>query len=142
MVRATVDLDVLLDASAQDEVIRHLESHGYRTLHRSTGYSNHQHPQSVKGAIDCVYVRDNTSRRVFAATRILEGPEGRRIPVPSPEHLIAMKVLAMKNDPARKYQEMADIRFLLTVPGVDREHVRAQFEKHGLRDRYDELETS
>ena len=65
-----------------------------------------------------------------------------RIPVPRPEHLIAMKVVAMKNDPTRAYQDMADIRFLLSLPGVDRQEVRAQFTKHGLLERYLELEAS
>ena len=55
---------------------------------------------------------------------------------------IAMKVVAMKNDPSRTYQDLADIRFLLTLNHVDREHVRAQFEKHGLLERYHEFEAS
>lgn len=142
MSRATVDLDLVLDASAQADIIPFLESIGYETLYRSTGYSNHQHSEPAMGSVDLVYVRDETSRRVFAATRDLDGPGGRKVPIPSPEHLIAMKVVAMKNDPARTYQDLADIRFLLTLPDVDREAVRAQFEKHGILDRYHELETS
>jgi hypothetical protein len=73
---------------------------------------------------------------------MLDGPGGMRIPVPRPEHLIAMKIVAMKNDPSRTYQDMADVRFLLSLPGVDREEVRAQFEKHGLLERYRELEAT
>lgn len=142
MSRATADLDFVVDASAQQEVVGFLESLGYRTLHRSTGYSNHQHPDSERGGIDLVYVQEPTSGRIFAAVRILDGPGGMRIPVPRPEHLIAMKVVAMKNDPSRTYQDMADIRFLLSLPDVDCEEVRAQFEKHGLRERYRELEGS
>jgi hypothetical protein len=89
-----------------------------------------------------VYVQEPTSGKIFEAARILEGPGGTRIPVPRPEHLIAMKVVAMKNDPSRTYQDMADIRFLLSLPNVDREEVRSQFEKHGLQERYRELEAT
>jgi hypothetical protein len=142
MVRATIDLDFVADASSQDEVIGLVESLGYRTLHRSRGYSNHEHADAERGGIDFVYVRDETSRKVFAATRATEGPGGLRIPVASPEHLIAMKVLAMKNDPSRKFQDMADVRFLWDLPGIDRVDVRAQFEKHGLLESYRELEAS
>lgn len=142
MARATVDLDLVLDASAQAEMIHFLESLGYETLYRSTGYSNHRHAEVEQGSVDLVYVRDDTSRRVFGATRILEGPGGLRVPFPSPEHLIAMKVVAMKNDPSRSYQDLADIRFLLALPEVDREEVRRQFEKHGLLERFLELEAS
>lgn len=141
MPRATVDLDFVLDADAQPTVIEHLQSLGYRTLHRSTGYSNHQHPDPEKGAVDVVYVREPTSSRIFGSTRILEGPGGMKVPVPRPEHLIAMKVVAMKNDPSRALQDLADIRFLMALENVDREEVRAQFEKHGLQERYRELET-
>ena len=140
MSRATVDLDFVVDAGAQQEVIHFLESLGYRTLHRSTGYSNHQHPEPERGGVDMVYVQEPTSGRIFTAARILDGPGGMKIPVPRPEHLIAMKVVAMKNDPSRTYQDMADIRFLVSLPDVDREEVQAQFEKHGLRERYRELE--
>jgi hypothetical protein len=35
---------------------------------------------------------------------------------------------------------MADIRFLLELPSVDREFVRGQFVKHDLEERYRELE--
>lgn len=142
MSRATVDLDLVLDGGAQEEAIRFLESLGYETLHRSMGYSNHQHSLSEMGGVDLVYVRDETSRRIFAASRILDGPGGMRIPVPCPEHLIAMKVVAMKNDPSRAFQDMADIRFLMGLSDIDREEVRAQFSKHGLLERFHEIETS
>ncbi len=142
MPRATVDLDLVLDANAQAAMIRFLESLGYETLHRSMGYSNHRHAEREMGSVDLVYVRDETSRRVFDATRVLQGPGGLRVPFPSPEHLIAMKVVAMKNDPSRTYQDLADIRFLLTLADVDRGAVRSQFEKHGLLERYHELEAS
>jgi len=55
-----------------------------------------------------------------------------RYAVPATEHLAAMKVLAMKNDPRREPQELADIPFLLTRPDVDRERVREYFQRHGL----------
>jgi hypothetical protein len=142
LTRATLDLDLVVDAQIQDEVVRFLESIGYETLHRSSGYSNHRHSLSEMGAIDLVYVRGETSRRIFQDSRTIEGPGGRNIPVPSPEHLVAMKVAAIKNDPSRKYQDMADVRFLLGLPGVDREAVRAQFAKHDLLELFHELEAS
>jgi len=58
---------------------------------------------------------------------------------PSPEHIAAMKVQAMKNDPARTFKELADIQFLLQVPGVDDVEIRGYFEKAGLSERFDEI---
>jgi hypothetical protein len=49
------------------------------------------------------------------------------------------RVLAMKNDPTRALQDLADVAELVRVAGADRERVRAQFVRHGLEDRWDEL---
>jgi hypothetical protein len=138
--RTTVDADLAVESAAQDDLIRFLEFRGYETLNRSPGYSNHLHSDPDWGSLDFVYVGGETADRLFAECRRPQGPGGIETPVPKPEHLAALKVLAMKNDPARTFQEMADIRFLLTLPGVDRSEVRDYFERHGLKDRFDELE--
>jgi hypothetical protein len=54
--------------------------------------------------------------------------------------MAAMKVLAMKNDPERKLQELADIAALLRLPGVDAADVRRAFERHGMLAWWGELE--
>ena len=77
---------------------------------------------------------------LFGATRELEIFPGARLPVPSPEHLIAMKVQAIKNDPTRALQDLADIQSLLTLSAVDEEQVRGYFLKHGLADRFEALQ--
>jgi hypothetical protein len=140
LLRMTQDLDLVVEASGQDAILRFMESRGYETLHRSTGYSNHRHPDPSWGRIDFVYIGLETSRKLFTESRISHGPGGHSIPLPKPEHLAALKVLAMKNDPARTFQELADIRFLLSLPGVDRHEIKGYFERHGLEDRLDELE--
>jgi hypothetical protein len=138
--RTTLDLDFIMEAEAQGEVVPFLESRGYATLRRSSGYSSHLHPDPLRGRVDILYVRGETSREIFAACRTAPGPGGREVLLPKPEHLAAMKTLAMKNDPGRTFQEMADIRFLLQLPGVDRREVKAYFDRHGLKERFDELE--
>lgn len=50
-----------------------------------------------------------------------------------------MKLQAMTNDPEREQQELADIRFLLALPGVDRQEVTGYFRRHGLEKRLDEI---
>ena len=140
--RTTLDLDLLVGAEAQENLVRYLEAEGYETLHRSAGFSNHLHADPARGRVDLVYVDPETARQIFGSALEVRGPGERRVLVPSPEHLAAMKVAAMKNDPARTFQELADIRYLLTLPGVDRAAVRAQFERQGLRERFDELEAT
>ena len=62
------------------------------------------------------------------------------LPVPRIEHLVAMKAQAMKNDPERTFQEMADILFLMQLPGINKTEIRDYFEKLGLIDRYNEIQ--
>ena len=66
-------------------------------------------------------------------------PGGRLIPVPKPEHLIAMKVQAIRDAPERGLQDMVDIAYLLQLDGVDREEVRGYFVRAGLEERWHEL---
>ena len=138
LARATQDLDFVADAGFQNQLVAHLESAGYRTLYRSAGYSNHLHADAALGRLDFIYVGGDTSRRLFEECR--EGVfAGRPVRVPRPEHLAAMKVQAMKNDPERRLQDLADIRFLMGVPGVNEQEVRGYFEGAGLLEDFDEL---
>jgi hypothetical protein len=138
--RTTLDLDLVVDGACQDGLIRSLETAGYETLHRSRGYSNHVHAEAARGSVDFVYVWNETADRLFAGTREVPGPGGRTLPVPSPEHLAAMKVLAMKNDLERTFGELSDIRYLVREAGADLAAVREQFVRHDLEDRLRELE--
>jgi hypothetical protein len=137
--RATLDLDLATESEAQPALVAFLESLGYETLHRSSGYSNHAHTLPDLGRVDVVYVSGDTSRLLFGGRGTTLDMGGRRVPVPRPEHLAAMKVHAMKNDPSRTLQEMADLQFLLRLPGIDEEEIRAYFETAGLLERYLEI---
>ena len=140
--RATTDLDFVTDSGVHERLTAFLESLGYETLHTSPGYSNHLHPDPALGRLDFIYVSDETSARLFAAPGAALHFGNRERPVPRAEHLAAMKVHAMKNDPGRSLQEMADIRFLLQLPGIDGDEIRGYFEKAGLREKYDEIKRS
>ena len=137
--RATFDVDFVTQSDAQRELLAFFESLGYETLHVSPGYSSHLHALAELGRIDIVYVSGDTSRLLFDQCRTMPGPGGRSVPVPRPEHLAAMKVQAMRNDPERVLRELDDIRFLLRLPGIDEEEIRGYFERAGLRERYDEI---
>ena len=138
--RATFDLDLVVEREAQDELIDFLEALGYETLHRSSGYSNHLHRDSDLGRLDLVYVDRETAESLFAGCSSREILSGITVPVPRPEHLAAMKVHAIKNDPARKLQDLADIRLLFRLPSVDREEIRGYFDRLGLTELYEEIE--
>ena len=140
--RATQDLDLVTDAAARLKTVAFLESLGYETLYASEGYSNHLHRDAMLGRIDMIYVGGETLRQLFEGSKELLTLDGRLARVPSPEHLIAMKVQAIKNDPARSFQDLADVRSLLMAAPVDRGKVEGYFRRAGLEGKWDELRKS
>lgn len=50
-----------------------------------------------------------------------------------------MKVQAMRNAPDRALQGLADIAYLLSLPGADRVEARGYFVKAGMVDRWEQL---
>jgi hypothetical protein len=140
--RATSDVDFVTEAGVRQRLVTFLESLGYETLYSSSGYSNHLHPESEMGRVDLIYVDGETARRLFDAPGTSFRLGDHELSVPRAEHLAAMKVHAMKNDPGRALQEMADIRFLLQLDGVDEDEIREYFEKAGLEEKFDEIKRS
>lgn len=136
--RATIDLDFAVSIEVQSDLVAFLEAQGYETLHRSMSYSNHLHADPTLGRVDFVYTSGETTVRLFADSRetLLAGATVR---VPRPEHLVAMKVLAMKNDPTRVARELADITDLPRVPGVDIAEARRYFAQHGMEDHLEQI---
>jgi hypothetical protein len=119
-----------------------LEASGYETLHVSTGYSNHLAKGAGRQRVDLVYVDAATARRLFDGAVVREALPGLEIAVPRAEHLIAMKVRAMSNDPNRRFQDLADVQALMRAAELDRAEVRAYFEREELGPLYDQIEES
>jgi len=137
--RATFDLDLATESAAQQPLVSFLEELGYETIHVSPGYSNHAHADADWGSVDIVYMDAETAARLFPrCQRSLELGE-RVVPVPRAEHLAAMKVQAMRNDPSRLLQDLADVRFLLEHAGTDRDEIRGYFDRAGMLDWYEKL---
>jgi hypothetical protein len=138
-VRATQDIDFVVRCEEQERVVRFLESLGYETLHRSEGFSNHLHPLASLGRIDLVCVAGETACAIFSGSRQIPIFESLCVPVVRPEHLVALKIFAMKNDPARSFREMADIQQLLKITEIDIDEIKGYFEKYGQLEKFSEL---
>ena len=138
--RATFDVDIVAPAEIQDDLVAFLEGQGYATEYRSTGYSNHAHPDRDLGRLDVVYVRGETAEKIFAGVSVEEGPGGVKIPVPRPEHIAAMKIFAIKNNPQRVLQDLEDVRQIMGFQGIDRDEIVAYFKKNGLEALLERLE--
>jgi len=134
--RATQDVDFIVREEDQKEIIENIESLGFETLYSSPGYSNHVHSLPRLGRIDFVYVKGQTAEDIFLQTRNMLILGDITIPVVRPEHLVALKVFAMKNDPKRALREMADIEHLLELGEIEMEAAKKYFEKYGQMEGY------
>src|SRR5512138_1216557 len=65
--RFTRDVDIVVERSQRDRVVRFAESSGYETLHVSDGYSNHLRGDPQGGRIDFMYVDRSTAEKLFGS---------------------------------------------------------------------------
>lgn len=134
VVRATQDIDLLVDAIRADDVERLLIALGYRRLHRSDDAANYTRGDE---RLDMIYARRPIARRLLASAREIPTSFG-IIPVVSAEGLIALKLQAITNDPTRE-QDLVDIRALVRVnrASLDTSELReyfALFDREALLD--------
>jgi len=136
--RATFDVDLLARRVIRDDLVAFMVDKGFTTLSLQPGFSNHQHADLSLGRVDVIYVGGQTAEALFSgcATRPLGA--GVVAPVPRPEHLVAMKVQSFANDPTR-YSDLADLQFLLSLPGLDSAEVERYFDAAGLSEYFAKL---
>lgn len=134
----TLDLDFVTRAEVQPALVGFLEAEGFSTLYRSQGFSNHAHPQW--GRVDFVYVRGATADKLFARVAARPGPRGQMVPTVAPEHLVAMKLAALRSDPSRWQEVRLALAFLLQLPGLDLEEVQTYFQHFGFPGLFHELQ--
>ena len=108
VVRATRDVDFLVDAADGDHIHGVLTGLGYRCVHRSEDAANYQR---VDEGLDLIYARRPESRRLLSDAKERETALG-RIRVISAEGLIALKLQAIVNNPSR-LRDRDDILSLL-----------------------------
>jgi hypothetical protein len=110
VVRATQDVDFLLEAEAADKVHDALLKLSYQCLYRSEDAANY-----VRGTegLDLLYAHRPLSRRLLSQASERETPMG-RLRVVSVEGLIGFKLQGYVND-ATRTRDLDDIRALMKV---------------------------
>ncbi|MGC8517746.1 MAG: hypothetical protein ACP5P4_04360 [Steroidobacteraceae bacterium] len=108
VIRATQDVDLLVDLENADAIERELTALGYRSIHRSEEAAN-----CLRGdeRVDFIYAHRPTAKRLLAGARTLVTSLG-ELRVISGEGLIGFKLQGIANDP-RRTQDLEDIRALL-----------------------------
>ena len=114
--RATIDLDFLVSRDDLDKIDTVMSGLGYERKFKSENVSQYVSPSKLFGEVDYLHAFRE------ASTEMLERAEEKaifsgalKIKVLRPEDLIGLKLQAIKNDPARKEKDMADIKALAAV---------------------------
>jgi hypothetical protein len=138
-VRATRDIDFVTRIEFQKKAISFVESLGFETIHSSEAFSNHQHPVgSIR--VDFMYLERATADVIFKGIQKRVLFEDVKIPVVSPEHLIAMKLFAAKHNGQRRLKDLADIKELIAAVDVDEAAIRKYFKQYGFEAYYKDIE--
>jgi hypothetical protein len=136
VVRATQDVDFLLEAEAADQVHDALLSLGYQCLHRSEDAANY-----VRGTegLDLLYAHRPLARRLLAQASERETPMG-SLRVVSVEGLIGFKLQGYVNDSTRT-RDLDDIRALVKIhrATIDMAQLSEYFELFNQRELLNEL---
>lgn len=115
-VRATVDLDFLVRREDLEKVTLIMRELGYENKFQSENVSQFVSALNLFGEVDFLHAFRQTSVEMLdrAVEKEIFGGEA-KIKVLLPEDLIGLKLQAIKNNPSRKEQDMADIGALVSV---------------------------
>lgn len=136
VIRATQDIDILVDAEKADEIDKALTKLGYRCLYRGIDAGNYLRGDE---RVDLLYASRPIARRLLAAATEKKTAFG-QLRVIGPEGLIGFKLQGWLND-SRRTQDLEDIRALLRTHGttLDMSEVREYFQLFDHEHLLDEL---
>jgi hypothetical protein len=114
--RATVDLDFLVNREDMEKVDQIMRELGYERGFWTENVSQYISRLKLFGEVDFLHAFRQVSIEMLERTEEKEIFGGEiKIKVLMPEDLIGLKLQAIKNDPARKEGDMADVKALASV---------------------------
>ena len=130
--RGTEDADILVckkDRAIWQELV---ESLGYRVFNDGGSFIQFESSDLARWNLDLMFVPEDTFSRLQAAAKPAR-LEGAGVAVPSLEHLLALKIHALKHGRGlRVLKDMTDVAQLLSVNHIDpnADWIRELFSKH------------
>ncbi len=139
--RQTLDIDFVCMPDALASLDSLLVSCGYSRVYRDEIFAKYRSPTDGLLDVDLLFVDKDTVGALLAESRVLEIGKA-KFPVPSLNHLIAMKLHALKhNAPRRGAKDTADIVALIEANQLDvrNPEFHALCLKFGDQDLYEQL---
>jgi predicted nucleotidyltransferase len=142
--RDTSDLDFFISQNDRAEWMQLLAKFGYANFHDGGNFIQYQAPEKNAWPVDLMLVQEKTFAPIFAGSIDAEF-FGVKTKVPLLEHLIALKLHALKNTRMHRFlKDFLDVENLIRINRLDikSQNIRELFEKYGTKDLYEKISRS
>ena len=139
--RDTADLDLLVQRDAREKWLSLLAELGYSVFQEEGAFVQLSSPKQGEWPVDLMMVGEPTFLAMFEHGREVE-MYGARLLIPALEHLIALKLHALKNSHAGTVvKDFLDVENLVRVNNIDlhSETVRGLFLKYGNAELHEKI---
>jgi hypothetical protein len=136
--RATFDEDLLVRAVDREAWLNRLAASGLTLFGQTKAFAQFSQPQDGDG-LDLMFVDESTSERMWQVSEECD-LGGSRARIPSLDHLLALKLHAIKQSPPhRTSKDAEDVEMLVRRHGLNLSDPRYEhlFVKYGTREIYD-----
>jgi hypothetical protein len=138
--RQTMDVDFLVSSEDFAKLEGHLTGGGYRLGEKSNIFARFIPSEKPKLMVDFLFAETKTVERIKADGKIVD-ISGRQFVVPSAQHMVALKLHAIRQNPARKAMDLADITALIqhAPEALRRATIQTLCGTHGTPELFDEI---
>ena len=142
--RDTADLDLLICAGQRESWLDLFSQLGYSIYRDGGNFIQLASEQQTAWPVDLMLVQEKTFAPMFAASRETD-LYGTLLRIPSLEHLIALKLHALKHTRMERFlKDFLDVENLIRTNKLDlkSENIRQLFAKYGTMELYDKVSQS
>jgi predicted nucleotidyltransferase len=142
--RDTADLDLLIDAGQREPWLNLFSNLGYMIYQDGGNFIQLSSKTHAAWPVDLMLVQEKTFVPMFTDSREVD-LYGMPSHIPSLEHLIALKLHALKNTRVERFlKDFLDVENLIRINRLDikSENIRQIFAKYGTMELYDKVSRS
>jgi predicted nucleotidyltransferase len=142
--RDTSDLDFFISLNDRGEWMNLLTQFGYEDFNDGGNFIQYQTPDKNAWPVDLMLVQEKTFAPILEAC-VEADIFDVKTRVPSLEHLIALKLHALKNTRMQRFlKDYLDVEYLMRINRLDvkSKTIRELFEKYGTPDLYEKVSRS
>ena len=139
--RQTADLDIVVRREEREAWKALLASLGYKIFHEQNTFAQYSPPEAGAWPVDLMFLNEQTFAGMFAESMEVS-LKSTAVRIPSVEHLIALKLHALKHtNPRRELKDLLDVVNLVDANkiDIDGENFRKLCERYGTPKIYDKI---